>query len=123
VAVLVLILLALVDQVAAVQAHRAQIMQHQGQPIAVVAVVVQAATPLLGIQVLEALALLLFVTQIHCQRQHQQQGRPQLPLLADTVFISGILLVQSHSEAQHESFCKSRKRHRYTSYCGRARRY
>jgi hypothetical protein len=62
-----------------------------------------------------ALVLLLFLPRL---RQHQllvhQQSRPAVAIPSTRL----TLLVQSHSEAQHESFCKSRKRHRHTSYCG-----
>jgi hypothetical protein len=70
-----------------------------------------------------ALGLFKFVIWMRLRQPHQLQAHLQLQCRAGIVFTHLPLLVQSHSEAQHESFCKSRKRHRHTSYCGGARRY
>ena len=62
-----------------------------------------------------ALALLLFP---HNKLPHPPQALQQLQLAAVERSTPLHLLEQSHSEAQHGTFCKSRKRHRHTSYCG-----
>jgi hypothetical protein len=64
--------------------------------------------------------LSLFVMQILLLPQLLQQAHQQLPCQADSESTNGILQVQLHSEQQHGTFCTSRKRHRHTSYCGRA---
>jgi hypothetical protein len=89
--------------------------------LAVVAVVAQTAqaVPLKVKRV--ALALSKFVIRMHLGQPHQLQVRPQLQYRVGIVFTHSPLLVQSHSEEQHGTFCKSRKRHRHTSYCGGAR--
>jgi hypothetical protein len=49
---------------------------------------------LLELAVMAVLASLLFVTLIHLLMPHPQQVHPHSPILVDTRFISGLILVQ-----------------------------
>jgi hypothetical protein len=105
----------LVEQEVAVMVVEARQADQVALPIQVAA---EAAVLRLLQAVLAVLELSSFVMPTHPLPQPLRQVPQQLPLQAAIVFTLGLHQVQSHSEAQHESFCKSRKRHRHTSYCG-----
>jgi hypothetical protein len=114
-----------VDQVVAVLAllAKALVLLQLQIPVAVVAQLTNLTAHLILPVALAVQVLSLFVMLTLMNLQHQQLVHQLTLFLVGIVFMHLPLQVQSHSEAQHESFCKSRKRHRYTSYCGQARRY
>ena len=91
----------------AVQAERATTLARLELPTEVVAVVELVVMDKPILVALAVRALLLLDTQTLLERRRQQQDHPQLQSVVAIVFTSGLLLVQLHSEAKHESFCKS----------------
>jgi hypothetical protein len=105
---------ALVERVVAVLAEIKVLLQHLEPQILAEAVVVVVAQ----LEVLVALGLLLFVMPMDLEPLEAQQVLQLSQYQVDTVYIHLRLLGQLHSEAQHGTFCKSRKRRSHTSYCG-----